>query len=247
MLREFVLLRAGECLIDQSQLLTGTAVGKMLRVPIWMYLLRGDDALLLVDTGMPPECVGNPRFFADEEDGDQIQPQMRPDDAVDRVLGRVGLRAEDLDGVISTHWHFDHAGGNRLLRAAPLLVHREEAQSFATEDPPPWVDLQREMRYVVDGEQPMPGVQFLHTPGHTPGHLSLLLTLPSSRPILLTIDACYTARNWAENVPGAMADAERGMRSVARLREIAQAASATVFFGHDAAQAGEEQWGALAR
>lgn len=243
MLQELRMLRAGSCLIDLSELVTGTPAGTMVRIPIWMHLLRSKDALMLVDTGMPPECIGHPDFFAAEEGGDRIQPQMASDDAVDRILAREGLAIQDLDALISTHWHFDHAGGNRQFWGKPVLVHPDEVEAARSEDDlPPWVDLSLDFRPVRDGGHPMPGVTILHSPGHTPGHLSLLLEPAGERPLLLTIDAAYTARNWKEDIPGAMVDTAQGMHSVARLKEIARSQGAAVFFGHDAAQAEEEFW-----
>lgn len=248
MFREVQLLRAGACRIDRSQLVTGTPEGTMVRIPIWMYLLRGRDSLMLVDTGMPPELIGNERYFADAGEGDQILPQMTPEDTLERVLGRQGLRIENLDAVISTHWHFDHAGGSRQLGSRPVLVHPDELASARAEaELPFWVDPALDFRPARDGDHPMPGVTLLHSPGHTPGHLSLLLEPEGAAAILLTIDAAYTAQNWREDVPGAMLDPVLGLQSVARLKAIAKDASARVFFGHDAAQAEEEFWRALAR
>ncbi|MDA8344104.1 MAG: N-acyl homoserine lactonase family protein [Thermaerobacter sp.] len=248
MLQEISLLHAGNCLIDQSELVTGSEEGTLVRVPIWMYLLRTDDALLLVDSGMPTECIGNERYFSGEQDGDHILPQMQADDAVARVLARQGYSIGDLDALISTHWHFDHAGGNRLFHGKPVLVHPAELEQARTETAlPVWVDLSLDFRPVADGDQPAAGITLLHTPGHTPGHLSLLLHPSGERPIMLTIDAAYTARNWMENLPGAMVDPALGMRSVSRLQALAREESAVVFFGHDAAQAQEPLWQKLAR
>jgi N-acyl homoserine lactone hydrolase len=248
MLREVRMLRSGSCLIDQSELVTGTPEGTMVLIPIWTYLLRGDDAIFLVDTGMPSACIGNERFFAGVEGGDHILPQMEERDTVQEVLARQELSIADLDGLISTHWHFDHAGGNRHFHGCPVLVHPDEVTAYRAEPQvPDWVDLALDFHPVRDGDQPMPGVTLLHTPGHTPGHLSLLLEPHGEGPLLLTIDATYTRRNWEESLPGAMVDPALGMRSVERLKEIAHSHGANVFFGHDARQADEEFWQQFAR
>lgn len=248
MLREVRLLSAGRCRIDQSELMTGDPEGTMLLIPIWMYLLRADDALLLVDSGMPAGCIDNERFFAAEDGGDRILPQMSADDFVDRVLARQGLSVADVDAMISTHWHFDHAGGSSLLREKPVFIHQAELDTATGKlNLPPWVDLSLDHRAVDDGFQPVAGVTILHTPGHTPGHLSLLLKPAGGRPLLLTVDASYTRRNWETNAPGAMVDPALGQESVLRLKEIARAEDAQVFFGHDASQANEAAWRALVR
>ncbi len=243
MLREVRFLNMGSCLIDYSQLVTGEPVGNVVRIPIWAYLLRGDDAVVLVDSGMPEGCIGNERYFGQMEPGDLILPQMQREDMVDEVLARQGLRVGDVDALISTHSHFDHAGGNRLFRDRRIHIHRDElAAERAEEKPPEWVDLALPYETVVDGAVPLPGVTLIHTPGHTPGHMSLLVEAEGVRPILLTIDAVYTRRNWDAGIPGAMTDAAQGRKSVERLRAIARERDAAVFFGHDPAQAGEPFW-----
>ena len=246
MLREVRLLRAGYCLVDRTQLVTGEPPGRLERVPIWTYLLRGDDVLALVDTGMPPDCVGREDYSADEGGGDQIRPQMRAEDAIDQVLARQGLHVGDIDLVICTHGHFDHAGGIRSFRAQPVLVHREELAALRA-DPPLWVDPDLNYEAVEDNSSPLCGVTLLHTPGHTPGHLSLLLRPEGRRPLLLTADAVYLRENWERDIPGAMTDADAGRRSVARLRALAVQVGADVFFGHDPHQSEDPLWRPLVR
>jgi N-acyl homoserine lactone hydrolase len=243
MLRDVRFLKMGHCLIDQSQLVTGEPVGHVVRIPIWAYLLRGTDSLLLVDSGMPDGCVGNEGYFGETDPGDIILPQMGPDETVDRVLARHSLAIQDLDALITTHWHFDHAGGMRRFRDRPILVHPAEVEAARAEAQlPEWIDLTLAFAPVTDGFQPMPGVRLVHTPGHTPGHTSLYLEPQGLPPIVLTIDAVYTRQNWQRDVSGAMLDAAVGQASVARLRGIARDAGAAVFFGHDPAQAEEDFW-----
>lgn len=243
MLREVKLLCAGYCRVDRSQFVLGDPVGELVRAPAWMYLLRSDDALMLVDTGMPLECVGNAGYFDDPEDAALIVPEMRAEDGVQQVLARQGVAISDIDALISTHWHFDHAGGNRFFREHPILVHPAELEAARQGAyPPECTDMTLNYRLVEDGHEPMPGVTLVHSPGHTPGHMSVHLRREGQRPILLTIDAAYTRRNWDTNMPGAMVDPELGRKSVTRLREIALADDAAVFFGHDPGQAEEPGW-----
>ncbi len=248
MLRDVRFLNMGYCLIDQSQLVTGHPVGDVVRIPIWAYLLRGDDGLLLVDTGMPRGCVGNERYFGEMEPGDLIMPQMQSGDMVAEVLDRQGLHPQDIDGVIFTHRHFDHAGGSGIFQGTRILIHTDELQALR-QDPelPEWIDLGLRYETVQDGAEPMPGVRLVHTPGHTPGHMSLLLRPQGVRPLLLTIDAVYTRRNWQDDILGAMTDRAQGQASVDRLRAVAEAEDAAVFFGHDRDQSKEPFWQAFAR
>ncbi len=248
MLREVRFLNMGYCLIDHSQLVAGDPVGNVVRIPIWAYLLRGDDAVMLVDSGMPAGCIGNERYFGEMAQEDLILPQMAAEDMVDRVLLRQGLRLADLDALITTHAHFDHAGGSRLFRGGRVLIHPSELQAMREEaELAEWLDLDLPYETVLDGAEPMPGVTLLHTPGHTPGHMSLLLRPEGVRPIVLTIDAVYTRRNWDADIPGAMVDPALGQASVRRLRQTARTEDAAVFFGHDPDQSQEMFWQSFVR
>lgn len=244
---ELRILRAGSCLVDWSVLMRGEPPGKMLSFPVFMYLLRGRDALALVDTGMPSRCIGDDRFFDGTDDEGLILPRMTEEDTLEAVLGREGVQVSDIDFLISTHWHFDHAGRNQALRGKPILVHPDEIACARAGHPypPECRDMTLDYRPVQDGDSPLPGVQLLHTPGHTPGHLSLLVETLGSAPVLLTVDAVYAEVNWRADMPGAMSDLSLGERSVRRLRDVAESSGARVFFGHDPDQCDRPEWQSL--
>lgn len=254
-------LRMGRCVVEQDQMVTGLPPGLWWNLPVRAYLVQTPDSLFLFDTGMPARLTNDPWALlgpgrepapteADpipDEVVDPIIPVVRPDDSLARQLSLAHLTAHDIDGVITSHWHFDHAGGLEAVAGRPILAQRQEIESVF---PPPQADTQgpgSDPRVpfwltgtlsleTLDGDRTLaPGVTVLSTPGHTPGHQSLLVET-SEGAFLLTSDAVYTARNWETDTPGYLADPEMGLRSVSRLREVAQATGATVIFGHDAAQ-----------
>lgn len=238
------LLRLGSCFVEQSQMVTGLPDGLWWQVPVNAFLVRSGDAVFLFDTGMPERVVERPWALFDPQGrhGDPILPVMRPRDAVAARLREAGLAPSALDGAITSHWHFDHAGGMDALAGCPILAQRAEIEA-AGADPdarPFWLRGEHEL-YALDGDAELvPGVTVVGTPGHTPGHQSLLVETASGA-YLLTSDAVYTRANWETDTPGAMHDPETGVRSVARLREVARASGATVIFSHDRAQAAELQ------
>ena len=72
------------------------------------------------------------------------------------------------------------------------------------------------------------------TPGHAPGHQSVLITLPRSGRVLLTVDAAYTMDHWEEKaLPGFLVSAVDAARSVRKLRALADKTDALVVTGHD--------------
>jgi glyoxylase-like metal-dependent hydrolase (beta-lactamase superfamily II) len=91
----------------------------------------------------------------------------------------------ELSAIVNTHGHFDHVCGNAFFRAKtgkPVLLHWEDAPmmsqaaaqamafGFQVPTPPPPDRLLNEGDEVVIGETRF---QVLHTPGHTPGGISL--------------------------------------------------------------------------
>jgi N-acyl homoserine lactone hydrolase len=88
----------------------------------------------------------------------------------------------------------------------------------------------------VDGdEEVLPGVTVLATPGHSPGHLSLLVRLASGRAVLIASDAGDLRENFSDEVPPGLllAGRELALESLLRLKAIAAAESALLIPGHD--------------
>jgi N-acyl homoserine lactone hydrolase len=233
-------LPAGHCLVDGSALDTRRPIGKMSNLPIWAYLIETTDGPILVDTGMPSSCVANPEgLFRGTEDEGMIVPQMSDEDVVTRILARFGYNVNDVACVVSTHWHFDHAGGNSLFPDTEIVVQEAEYQAAMTQDN--YFDICKvpSLRYrMIDGDVELtPGLTLLHTPGHTPGHQSVLVRTETDGAVLLTIDAAYCRANYEGEVPFAVRSWADATRSIERLKDIAEDWHAKVFFGHDEEQA----------
>ena len=78
--------------------------------------------------------------------------------------------------------------------------------------------------------------KILHVPGHTPGELSILLTLPNTGSILLTSDAISRESEVSEGCLDAT-DPAQAIASANRILDLAKAHNAFVIYGH-----GPEQW-----
>jgi N-acyl homoserine lactone hydrolase len=79
--------------------------------------------------------------------------------------------------VINTHLHFDHCGGNRKFAETPTYVQRAELEAAVTPDYlEEWVRFPGESYVELDGDADIaPGVSVLFTPGHSPGHQSVVV------------------------------------------------------------------------
>jgi N-acyl homoserine lactone hydrolase len=221
----------------------GDDSGRRVTLPVTQVLIESAGRRVLVDTGMPVEAAGDSEGLKRAFDIDPawIRPLMRPENRIDEQLRSLGLAIADLDLVVNTHFHFDHAGANALF--AGVTIAAQEAEIVAARergDAMPWWDAPGLQFRSVQGDwSPVAGVEMLHTPGHTPGHQSMIVRL-AEEPWLFTWDAVYTEEHWREHKLGVVGDVAAARASIERLREIAERERARVIFGHDAAQ-----WAAL--
>jgi N-acyl homoserine lactone hydrolase len=157
---------------------TRLVVGRITRVPDWhpehdtfeaypihVWLVRHPEATILVDTG-----VGRDNRLIDEWYGTETVP-------IAELLASEGLDADDIDAVVLTHLHFDHCG---QVSAIPAPVYVQAAEVEAAEAPgytvPGWAAIPTSRLRVVEGDAEIAsGVHLLLTPGHTPGHQSVVV------------------------------------------------------------------------
>ena len=80
-------------------------------------------------------------------------------------------------------------------------------------------------------------VTILSTPGHTPGHQSLLVKLPETGAVLLSGDMVHLKDNWdAKRVPAINIDKEKSLASMQRMAEVIAQNKAQLWINHDKPQ-----------
>jgi N-acyl homoserine lactone hydrolase len=127
------------------------------RWPVLGWAIERDEGTILVDTGM---IDSTPEL--DEEWGPVLREWPELGDVV---------------AVINTHLHFDHCGGNRRFAGTPTYVQRAElAAAVAPDYLEEWVRFPGASYVELDGDVELfDGVSVLFTPGHSPGHQSVLV------------------------------------------------------------------------
>jgi glyoxylase-like metal-dependent hydrolase (beta-lactamase superfamily II) len=140
------------------------------------YLLRLPTGYVLFDTG-----IGTGHDQAEREFGPIVRRPVRD------ALAEHGLAPSDITAVANCHLHLDHCGENSLFPATPLFVQRAELDALPTLDYvlAEVVDFDGVTLEVHDGDAAVaPGVQIVPTPGHTPGHQSLLIETTQGKILL---------------------------------------------------------------
>jgi N-acyl homoserine lactone hydrolase len=240
------LFEAGILKSEKHYFTLGRGVGKSFDVPVPFLLIDHPKGKVLFDTGNAFEVI---------EDKEThwggilaaYDPVMTKEQWCVNAIRQVGVDAADIKYVILSHLHLDHAGCVGLFPNAKYIVQRDELHfAFAPDyymkaayirkdfdKDVPWVIMEgwRDDRLdlFLDGS-----VFIYFTPGHTPGHQSILVNLPHSGPMFFAADSCYTLENINEDVlPGLMWNAGETVRSVQRMKNLRELYGATIVTGHD--------------
>lgn len=211
------------------------------------WLVRHPEGDLLWDLGLPTGLVGEGK----QENGIFTISLER---TLSDQLAEIGMFASDVELISISHSHFDHSGQADQFPDATWLVNAEEyavmfpgdadeGDSGADGDEGddananPYIafaDIQRrefsgELDVFEDGT-----VRIIPTPGHTPGHTSLLVTLPESGPILLTGDLYHRNESRElQRVPSFNADVAQTRASMAAFEALAEETGAKVVIQHE--------------
>jgi N-acyl homoserine lactone hydrolase len=220
---------------QRSGLFYGEFSADRVQIPITCYVVRTSDATVLFDTGVSPRAV--PGLLRNDK-----LARFTDEDLLVHRLDSIGLEADDVDVVVLSHLHFDHAGGAALFPKSELVVQKDEyayahypasfSEGFYYRKN---FELPGYRWRLLDGDTELiPGLTVLRTDGHTPGHQSLLVELPQTGPVILAGDSCYWQEHIdAERVPGVVWNPTLALHSIKRLKTLARLTRGWIFPSHD--------------
>ncbi len=193
------------------------------------YLIKHGDQYLLWDTGFAPGT-----------------PNTGPKVGLVEQLAQLNVKPEQITYVGISHYHGDHMGQAGSFPKATLLIGKGDWDVLTSAKPPANLN-PKPVESWIKGEskvEPLPSdkdvfgdgkVIMLYTPGHTPGHHSLLVKLPQMGAVLLTGDLVHFHENYDTNgVPWFNHDRAQSLASIDRFKKIAAGMKATVVIQHDA-------------
>jgi N-acyl homoserine lactone hydrolase len=220
---------------DISRWSPGVNVGKSMDFVDNCYLIHHTQGWLLWDTGITDAIAAKPDG---EAPADPRMTHWRRPKTLASQLEMLGVKPADIKYVAVSHTHPDHIGNVEMFPQTMLLVQKAEYEwpsplgvgRFKQEHPV--TKLEGDYDVFGDGS-----VTLLATPGHTPGHQSLLLKLPNTGAIVLSGDAVHFKSNWDNRrVPSGNTDKDKTLASMQRIADILAKENAQLWINHDKAQ-----------
>jgi glyoxylase-like metal-dependent hydrolase (beta-lactamase superfamily II) len=197
------------------------------------YLVKHGSDYLVWDTGNPAATGTTPAPTA-------------PKASLVEQLAELHLKPEQINFVGISHYHGDHVGQVASFPQATLLIGKGDWDALNDAKPNPGVNPANFAHWISGGGkvEPVSGdkdvfgdgsVIMLNTPGHTPGHHSLLVKLKDKGNVLITGDLAHFRENYDSNgVPTFNTNRADTLASLDRFKQLATNLHATVIIQHDA-------------
>lgn len=207
------------------------------------YLIRHPKGWFLWDSGIPDAVAEKPEGVS----GAGGLLTLKVTRTLQAQLRELDVAPEKVPFVAFSHFHGDHAGNANLFTGATLYVQFPEYEAaFGPEpqkfgfNPATYGKLRDNPVVKLSGDHDVFGdgsVVILSTPGHTPGHQSLLVRLPATGPVVLSGDLVHFQENWDERrVPSRNFSREQTLASMEKVAAVLEKEKAKLWINHDARQ-----------
>lgn len=228
---------------DVSNWSPGVNVGVAREFSDNCYLIKHGSSWFLWDSGMSDALIAKPEGVSAA--GGILTLWVRK--TLASQLQELGVAPTDITHVAFSHFHGDHVGNANLFTAATLYIQTPEYDvAFGPEpakvglNPALYEKLKNNPVVKLNGDRDVFGdgsVVILSTPGHTPGHQSLLVRLPKRGPVVLSGDMVHFEDNWNnKRVPARNFDRAQSVASMERVAALLAAEHAELWINHDKEQ-----------
>jgi glyoxylase-like metal-dependent hydrolase (beta-lactamase superfamily II) len=226
---------------DVSPWSPGVNVGKAAQFSDNCYLIVHGNDLMLWDSGYSDTIAATPGGVAGPRSTAMLKKTLAAQ------MAELGIKPEQVTRIAFSHTHSDHVGNANMFTSATLYIQQAEYDAaFGTEPAKfgfvatnydklrasPMIKLNGDYDVFGDGS-----VLILSTPGHTPGHQSLLVRLPKTGVVVLSGDAAHFKENFDNRrVPAFNFNKEQSVHSMDKLARVVAAEHGQLWINHDIAQ-----------
>jgi N-acyl homoserine lactone hydrolase len=244
--------------IDQSRWTAGSNIGKPVDITVNCYLIHHKQGYFLWDTGIADFVASQPNGW--QAGNTETGLHWTRAKTLASQLAAIHVAPSDIRYIGISHTHPDHIGNAELFPNTPIMIQRAEYQYYFNVDGPPGfflgaknpgiqvppgdpvLSLSKNHPVIfVDEDRDVFGdgsIVILSTPGHTPGHQSLLVHLPKTGWVILSGDAVHFQSNWDnDRIPyfATMPTEQKfqTLLSMQRLRNLMSFYHAQLWIGHD--------------
>ncbi|NGX76021.1 N-acyl homoserine lactonase family protein [Staphylococcus sciuri] len=239
---------------NQATLDNPNAPNEMFEFPIYTVFIDHPEAKILFDTACNPNSMGeNGRWINQTQ---KAFPYTADESCyLPNRLEQINVDPSEVDYVVASHLHLDHAGCLEYFTNATVIVHDDElngtmqtyarnqkAGAYIWADIDAWIknDLTwKTIKPYEDNLEIVKGVKVLNFgSGHAWGMIGLEVETQELGTLILASDAIYTAESMGDILkpPGILYDSIGWARSVEKIKRLAKEKNAQIWFGHDGNQ-----------
>jgi N-acyl homoserine lactone hydrolase len=227
---------------DESRWTPGANVGTPVGFPGHCYHIHHSQGWFLWDTGIDDAVAQLPNHeevFHEWGPGTGTGPIWRKPITLAARLGQLHVKPSDIELMAVSHSHPDHAGNIEMLPNTLMPVQKVEYEWAGSRQDTVAFNKQHPVK-LVDGDYDIFGngsLVLLSTPGHVPGHQSLLVRLPKTGPVILSGDVVHFQTSFEHRyVPNNNWSKEASLQSMDKIAAAIAKEHAQLWINHDQPQ-----------
>lgn len=212
----------------------------LINLPVSAYLIEHPKGLVLIDTGWHSDNRSKSKQIRNLSFQYPINKAVLPQgQAIHEQLNKLGYQPSDLDYVLMSHMHCDHADGLRHVKDAKQILVSEQEYEATKQDklhylPHEWKGIELKTFAFEDSHIGPKNktfdlfndgtIQMVWTPGHSKGlSATIIKSISSEQFVLLASDVGYGTKSWERNIlPSVLVNKQDAQQSLDWVAQIAK-------------------------